>query len=73
MRIAIANFALALDYRYQSYSYALKRLLVETPDEAARKVDAGLEPLGARVDAARSGDYLRAIRERACGCCASVS
>ncbi len=55
--IAVANFALALDYRYQSYSYALKRLLVETPDEAARTVDAGLSALGTKVDAARARDY----------------
>lgn len=56
-RTAIGNFALALNYRYQSYTYALKRLLVETPDEAARVVDAGLSNLGTRVDAARFGDY----------------
>ena len=56
-RTAIGNFALALNYRYQSYSYALKRLLVETPDEAARAVDAGLSDLGTSVDAARLGDY----------------
>lgn len=54
---AIAYFALALDYRYQSYTYALKRLLVETPDEAAKKVDAGLSTLATRVDEARSGAY----------------
>ncbi|MBU1176335.1 MAG: hypothetical protein KKH72_13095 [Alphaproteobacteria bacterium] len=56
-----ANVALilaaALDYRYQSYSYALKRLLIETPDEAARDVDAGLSRLAVGVEAAGRGAY----------------
>ncbi len=59
-RTAIGNFALALNYRYQSYTHALKRLLVETPDEAARTVDAGLSELGTRVDEARYGEYCAA-------------
>lgn len=54
---AIASFALALEYRHQSYTYALKRLLVESPDEAALQVDAGLSELATRVDEARNADY----------------
>jgi hypothetical protein len=53
----IGFFALALDYRYQSYSYALKRLLVETPNEAARDVDAKLSALAVKLDAAKQDTY----------------
>ena len=54
---AIRLFARSLDYRYESYSYALKRLLVETPDDAARSVDAKLSRFAVEVDAAGRGDY----------------
>lgn len=54
---AIRLFAKALDFRFQSYSYALKRLLVETPDEAARSVDAKLSAFGIGVEKARRGAY----------------
>ena len=54
---AIRLFAQSLAYRYESYSYALKRLLVETPDEAARTVDANLSRLAVQAEAAERGDY----------------
>ena len=53
----IRLFARALDYRYQSYTYALKRFLVETPDEAARDVDAKLSDLLVFVETAARDDY----------------
>lgn len=56
-RQTIVNFAMALDYRYQSYSYALKRLVVETPDEKARAVDDELSALRIWVDAAQRLDF----------------
>jgi hypothetical protein len=53
----IAEFAAALRYRYESYSYALDHLLVETPYPAARVVDADLRRLAVEVAIAASGDY----------------
>ena len=55
--LAIRLFAKALDYRYESYTYALKRFLVETPDEAARDVDARLSELLVLVETAERDDY----------------
>ena len=53
----IAEFAAALRYHYESYSYALDHLLVETPYPAARAVDADLRRLAVKVAIAESGDY----------------
>ncbi|WP_417580326.1 hypothetical protein [Pelagibacterium sp.] len=50
-------FTRALTYRYQSYSVALERLLVETPHEEARVVDAELARLQPYVSRARAGDF----------------
>jgi hypothetical protein len=53
----IAEFVAALRYRYESYSYALDHLLVETPYPAARTVDADLRRLEVEVAIAESGDF----------------
>lgn len=50
-------FVRALDYRYQSYDYALDHLLVETPDEQSLAVDDGLGQLKIYVDRANRGDF----------------
>ena len=53
----IAWFVRALDYRYQSYDYALDNLLVETPHEQSIAVDDALRRIGAFVARARRGDF----------------
>lgn len=52
-------FSLALDFRYEAYSYALKRLLVEAPDAGARSVDTALSDLAVWQE--------RAARRSFCG------
>ena len=53
----IAWFVRALDYRYQSYNYALDHLLVETPHEQSLVVDEALRRLEIYVDRANRGDF----------------
>ncbi|RDE10491.1 hypothetical protein [Pelagibacterium lacus] len=53
----IAWFTRALDYRFTSYSLALERLLVETPHEEGRLVDAQLARMQPYVERARAGDF----------------
>ncbi len=53
----IAWFTRALDYRYQAYSMALDRLLVETPHEEARIVDEKLAALSHYVRRAKARDF----------------
>src|SRR5690606_2092601 len=50
-------FVRALTYRYESYSYALDNLLVETPHEQSMGVDESLRRLAPWVDRARRGDF----------------
>jgi len=50
-------FVRALGYRFDSYSVALDRLLVETPHEEARLVDARLSEMQIFVDRANRGDF----------------
>lgn len=50
-------FTRALTYRYASYSTALDRLLVETPHEEARLVDAQLGRMAPYVERAQAGDF----------------
>lgn len=50
-------FVRALGYRYDAYSTALDRLLVETPHEEGRIVDARLAEMEAYVRRARAGDF----------------
>jgi len=50
-------FVRALNYRYQSYSYALDHLLVETPHEQSMAVDDSLRRLAPWVDRANRGDF----------------
>ena len=53
----ISWFVRALDYRYQSYSYALDNLLVETPHEQSMAVDEALRRLAVYVGRAQRGDF----------------
>ena len=50
-------FVRALRYRYDSYSFALDLLLVETPHEEARAVDAKLSALAVFVERAERHDF----------------
>jgi hypothetical protein len=56
-RAVIAWFAGSVVYRYQSYSYALDHLLVETPHEEAVSVNARLSDLAVGVEATKRGDF----------------
>ena len=56
-QMQISWFVRALDYRYQSYSYALDHLLVETPDQRSIAVDDALRKLGVFVGRAARGDF----------------
>jgi hypothetical protein len=53
----IAWFVRALTYRYQSYSYALDHLLVETPHEQSLAVDDELRQMSLWVDRANRWDF----------------
>ncbi|MEO6394795.1 MAG: hypothetical protein ABIO40_02665 [Devosia sp.] len=55
--MVIGWFVRSIGYRYDSYSYALDHLLVETPHEEAIEVDAGLSGLAIYVEAAERGDF----------------
>lgn len=50
-------FVRAVNYRYQSYSYALDNLLVETPHEQSIAVDRSLAQLAAWADRASRHDF----------------
>ena len=50
-------FVRALNYRYDSYAYALDHLLVETPHEQSMSVDESLRRLRPWVDRANRGDF----------------
>lgn len=56
-RYAIAQFSGALDFRYDSYVYALEHLIVETPHEQARAVDADLSGLATANGSAQAHDF----------------
>ncbi|MDF2799339.1 MAG: hypothetical protein K0R85_2083 [Devosia sp.] len=53
----ISWFVRALDYRYQSYNFALNQLLVETPHEQSVAVDETLRQLAGWVSRAGRGDF----------------
>lgn len=53
-------FVRALNYRYDSYAYALDHLLVETPHEQSMAVDEDLRRLRPWVDRANRGDFCSA-------------
>lgn len=53
----IGWFATSVVYRYESYSYALDHLLVETPHEEAISVNGRLSDLAVWVEAAQRGDF----------------
>jgi hypothetical protein len=50
-------FVRALNYRYESYFYALDHLLVETPHEQSMAVDESLRRLKPWVERANRGDF----------------
>ncbi len=54
---AISGFVAALSFRQDGYGYALEQLLVATPHEQARAVDAGLNELAVFVASARAGRF----------------
>ncbi len=53
----ISWFVRSLRYRYDSYSFALDRLLIETPHEEARQVDARLSEMIIDVERAERQDF----------------
>ena len=53
----IAWFVRALNYRYQSYDFALDSLVVETPHEQSLAVDAALQRLSVYVTRANRHDF----------------
>jgi hypothetical protein len=56
-RTVIEWFARSVVYRYESYSYALDHLLVETPHEEAVSANGRLSDLAVWVEAAERGDF----------------
>lgn len=54
---SIAWFVRALNYRYESYDYALNNLLVETPHEQSLAVDEALRRMSVFVTRANRGDF----------------
>lgn len=56
-RLVIEWFARSVWYRFESYSYALDHLLVETPHEEAVSANARLSDLAVWVEAAERGDF----------------
>jgi hypothetical protein len=56
-RDAINWFVRSLRYRYESYSYALNHLLVETPHEEAIDLNARLNVMVVHVESAERGDF----------------
>jgi len=56
-RATIAWFTDSLDARYDAYSYALDNLLIDTPHDAAIRVDAKLSAMRSLVETADSGDF----------------
>ncbi len=59
--VQIGMFVHALRYRYDSYNFALDHLLVETPHQEARDVDAALHQLEGPVQSAERGDFCRSL------------
>ena len=56
-RAAIAWFMDSVDARYDAYSFALDNLLMDTPHDAALRVDAKLSAMKALVETADEEDY----------------
>jgi hypothetical protein len=53
----ITNFSAVVNFRYESYSYALEHLVVETPDELARTLDIKISELALLVQVAMAGQF----------------
>lgn len=66
-RAAIGWFTGSLRHRYESYSYALDHLLVETPHEGAISANARLNELASGVEAAERGDFCDGVGRGAHG------
>ena len=64
-RMVIGWFVRAARNRYNSYSYALDHLLVETPHEEAVKVNGLLTELATYVTEAEAGDFCHGIPDAA--------
>jgi hypothetical protein len=58
--LIVGWFTRSVGYRYDSYSYALDHLLVETPHEEAIAVDAALSEMAIQVEAAGRDDFCSA-------------
>lgn len=56
-QIVIDWFVRAMRYRYESYSLALERLLIETPHEGARDIDSRLSVMAIDVERAERGEF----------------
>lgn len=56
-RARFTQFSVALEFRYDAYVYALEHLLIETPHEEARTVDALLSEMAVANRAAAAGDF----------------
>ncbi|MCF6325810.1 MAG: hypothetical protein L3J21_00805 [Devosiaceae bacterium] len=59
-RETVAIFVSRVQFRYDSYSYALENLLLESPNELAREVDNRLNFLAAHVQTASSSQFCAA-------------
>lgn len=53
----ITNFSAIINFRYESYSYALEHLVVETPDELARTLDTKINELAVLAQASSAGQF----------------
>jgi hypothetical protein len=62
---SISWFVRALNYRYDSYDFALDNLLVETPHEQSLAVDESLRRLSVHVTRANRGDFCGDDKDRA--------
>lgn len=64
-RARISQFTTALGFRYDAYVYVLEHLLVETPHEQAREVDADLSNLATANNSAFADDFCAQPRQYA--------
>lgn len=56
----ITNFSAVVNFRYESYSYALEHLVVETPDELARTLDIKISELATLAQVSTAGQFCSA-------------
>ncbi len=53
----INNFSAVVDFRYESYVYALEHLVVEVPDELARTLDTKISELAVLAQVSAAGQF----------------